>query len=765
MLDLIDIKKTYKAGGFETRALDGITVSFREREFVSILGASGSGKTTCLNIIGGLDRYDSGDLLIKGKSTKDFRESDWDAYRNNSIGFVFQSYNLIGHLSIVANVELGMTLSGVPAKEKRARSIEALEKVGLKEHLHKNPNQLSGGQMQRVAIARALANNPEVLLCDEPTGALDSVTSEQILSLIREVAKDRLVIMVTHNGELAERFSDRIIRFSDGKIVSDTRPFENKTGGLVFSLKKTGMSFFTALNLSFNNLRTKKGRTFLTAFASSLGIIGIALILSLSTGFQKQIDQYQRDTLAEYPITISQTTSSVEADVMAANRLDKALKSKQYLPTDEVAIYEQSTIQHTNVFTDEFLNYINAIDPAICDSIGYARAVNINLLRKLNDGTVNPVSFSAGGQRLMSYPTPKTGSESYLEKNYDLMYGSFPTAATDVVLIIDTENRLKTSVMSKLGFDTDGISAIKFSDIAGTELKLIDNSDYYKKTAYGNFIPSADFKAMYDSDKSVTLRICGILRQKENVQVTVLGTGIACSDGLSAIIIDKAKDSAIVNEQKAKDYNVLTLAPVNDSTKKTLIAALGGDETPYAIYIYPTSFESKTAVRSYLDAYNKGKSDADIVIYTDLAETVAKMSSGIMNGITIVLIAFAAISLVVSLIMICIITYTSVLERTKEIGILKALGARRKDISRVFDAETCILGVMSGVIGIFVARLLMIPSNIILYRLTSLKNVAQLRADHAIFLIAISTILTMLGGHIPARIAAKKDAVEALRSE
>lgn len=468
MLELKDIRKTYHVGDIETKALDGISVAFREREFVAILGTSGSGKTTCLNIIGGLDQYDSGDLRIKGKSTRDFRDSDWDAYRNNSIGFVFQSYNLIAHLSIVANVELGMTLSGVSREEKHRKALEALEKVGLKEHLHKKPNQLSGGQMQRVAIARALANDPEILLCDEPTGALDSTTSIQIMDLIKEVAKDKLVIMVTHNPELADQYADRIIRFSDGKIIDDSHPHAERPKEDQFRLKKTSMKLRTALHLSFNNLYTKKGRTFLTAFASSIGIIGIAVILSLSTGFQAEINDFQAGAMAEFPVIISQATQEVNMEeYMQESEIwhDRVTGTGEYADTKGVQLVDSSAAikRHTNKLEGEFADYLGKISPDICGSIGYVRIANMNLVRKTEDGYV-PVSFagsmmsgkmsgmtSTSSMGLSCYPDSLRG-EGYLEKNYELLAGSYPASETDVVLVINTRNELEKSMIEQLGF-------------------------------------------------------------------------------------------------------------------------------------------------------------------------------------------------------------------------------------------------------------------------------------------------------------------------
>ena len=789
MLELKHIKKTYKIGDIETRALDDINVAFREKEFVAILGASGSGKTTCLNIIGGLDRYDSGEMTIKGKKTKDFKDKDWDAYRNNSIGFVFQSYNLIGHLSIVANVELSMTLSGVSYAEKHKRAIDVLKRVGLKEHLHKKPNQLSGGQMQRVAIARALVNNPEILLCDEPTGALDTVTSVQILDLIKEIAKDRLVIMVTHNPELAKAYADRIIQFQDGNIISDSHPHTERPKDDEFNLKKTSMSFLSALKLSFNNIRTKKGRTFLTAFASSIGIIGIAIILSLSTGFQVKIDEFQNDALAEFPIIISQTAAQLDAESLASMRekIKERVGTEEYAVSSEVYLYDPSetTIAHTNIFTDEYMDYLNNIDPEISSSIGYARIVGMNILRDIN-GKITPVSFSGlmstmnnssnmtsmssmtsmQGAGMSSYPKQlREGEENYVVKNYELLAGKYPETPTDLVLVIDKKNRINLNTVKALGFDVENVESIKFDDIVGTEFKIVANNDYYVKTELGSYLPGQDYEAMYASNQNITVKIVGVVRLKQDAEIGLLGNGIAYSDELSQLVIDNSINSDIVKAQEQSDKNVMTMADLTKEEKSSFLSYLGGNSTPFAVMVYPNNFEDKDAVTAYLDKYNEGKEINNQIIYTDLAGSMSALTGGIMDGIALVLIAFAAISLIVSLIMIGIITYTSVLERTKEIGILKALGARKKDITRVFDAETCILGVFSGVLGVTIAMLCTIPINIVIYKVAELENVAQLQMTHAIALIVISTALTMLGGHIPARMASKKDAVEALRSE
>lgn len=766
MLELKNIKKTYRVGDVETRALDDISVSFREQEFVAILGTSGSGKTTCLNIIGGLDRYDSGDLIINGKSTKNFKDREWDAYRNNSIGFIFQSYNLISHLSIVANVEMGMTLSGVSAAEKHRRAQEALEKVGLKDHLHKKPNQLSGGQMQRVAIARALANDPDILLCDEPTGALDTVTSVQIMDLIKEIAGDKLVIMVTHNPELAEKYADRIVKFQDGKIVSDSNPYSFEKENKEFSLKKTSMSFLTALKLSANNIRTKLGRTFLTSFASSIGIIGIAVILSLSVGFQMQIDKFEADTLQQMPIIISQQSMNLDTDTMI--KMGEEQKKYEDYP-DEKKIYlfdsMQDTMTHINKFTDEYLEYVNNMDSSLCKGVTYSRLVNMNMIRK--DGE-NYIPVTSANMNWSSYPVSlNENKHSLMNEHYDVLTGTMPETPNDLMLVVDTKNRINKAVMKELGFDADNLEEIDFNEIIGKELKVVMNDDYYVKTEYGTYSYNTDLAAMYNAENTLTLRISCIVRPKEDSPTSMMseGGGVAYNDELAQLVIDNSKNSEIVKAQEQSDVNVLSMEAMDEETKKQTIAYLGGNEIPYAIQLYPYDFESKDKMLEYLDKYNESLEADDQIIYTDMASMISGMSDGIMDGITIVLIAFAGTNLIVSLIMIAIITYTSVLERTKEIGILKALGARKKDITRVFDAETFILGVTSGMLGIIIAKLLTIPINAIIYSLTDLKNVAHLKISHALILVAISTILTMLGGHIPARMAAKRDAVEALRSE
>ena len=774
MLRLKDIRKSYTTGDFTQTALDGVSVNFRKNEFVTILGPSGSGKTTCLNVIGGLDKYDSGDLIINGKSTKEFKDTDWDAYRNNSIGFIFQSYNLINHLDIMSNVEMGMTLSGVSQSEKRSKALEVLERVGLKDHIHKKPNQLSGGQMQRVAIARALANDPDIILADEPTGALDTKTSVQIMELIKDIAKDKLVIMVTHNPELAHDYADRIIEFKDGNIVSDSNELKEEITDGSYSLKKTSMSFFTALKLSATNIKTKKGRTFLTAFASSIGIIGIAVILSLSTGFNIKIEEAQSNTLSEYPITISQTSQEVNIEAIQKEMQGNTTKTKEYVDSDEVFLYDQSDKirTHKNNFSDDFMKYLDNIDKGVCSSIGYTRIASMNIVRKI-DGDYKTVSFTNENANIpmpsptiSSYPEMMSDENgSYIEKNYDVLAGEYPTEVTDLVLVVDSKNRIDENVIKSIGIDIEDIDSIDFDELVGMKFKLVNNNDYYEKTPFDTYMPTTNLKKAYNSDDSITLTIKAIVRENPDSGVGILNNGIAYSDKLTELVVDNAKNSDIVKAQKKSDYNVLTREEIDKETKSSLISYLGGDATPYAIMIYPKNFDAKDQIVDYLDAYNnKVSSQDDEIVYVDLAQAMSDMTGGIMDGITIVLVAFASISLVVSLIMVGIITYISVLERTKEIGILRALGARKKDITRVFNAETFITGTCSGLLGIFIAWGLTFPINNIIYSMTDLKNVAHLNPIHAISLLVISVVLTMLGGWIPAKLAAKKDPVESLRS-
>ena len=764
MLELKKINKSYKTGDFVQHALKDVSLEFRKSEFVSILGPSGSGKTTLLNIIGGLDRYDKGDLIINNKSTKKFTDKDWDSYRNNCVGFIFQSYNLIGHISILDNVEMSLTLSGVGAKEKKERALEALDRVGLKEHAHKKPNQLSGGQMQRVAIARSLVNNPDIILADEPTGALDSKTSKQIMNLIKEIAKDKLVIMVTHNAELAHEYSTRIIEFKDGKLISDSNPItkEEKNEDTI-SIKKTSMSFLTALKLSYNNIKTKKGRTALTAFASSIGIIGIALILSLSNGFKIEIDEFEQDSLSQAPIMITEQAMSMDEETieeLQGNDLEKYPDEEKVYVAKDIT----ETMTHTNVITQDYMDYLDGLDQDDISGISYQYGTNFNIINKSSDGYQMVSATNMQIQPWTLLPSKENDDEdTIIEDNYDILAGSINNDEPGLILQVNSKNQIYASTLEQLGFDAE--EEVSFEDIMSKELKVVLNNDYYTKV--GNyFIPNQNLEELYNNENNITLKVQAIIRGKEDKEILTSGTGLAYTNALTKLVISKNKDSDIVKAQNESDYNVLTNQPFDaTTTKESVLSYLGAESTPVAISIYPKDFKSKDQILSYLDNYNEDKEEADTIQYTDMAAMLSSLSQNIMDAITIVLIAFSSISLVVSSIMIGIITYISVLERTKEIGILRALGARKKDIKRVFNAETMIIGIFSGVLGIVIAYILTIPTNIIIENLSGLANVAKLNIIHAIILVMISVILTVIGGAIPANMASKRDPVIALRTE
>ncbi len=779
MLELKNIKKSYKTGEFVQHALKGVSLTFDRNEFVCILGASGSGKTTLLNIIGGLDRYDSGDLIINNMSTKKFNDNLWDAYRNNCVGFIFQSYNLIGHLSVLENVEMSLTLSGV--KNKKEKALNALDRVGLKDHAYKKPNQLSGGQMQRVAIARAIVNDPEVILADEPTGALDTKTSKQIMELIKEISKEKLVIMVTHNPDLAKKYATRIIEVKDGEVISDSLPKEKYKDKNNIEIKKTKMSFLTALKLSFNNIRTKKGRTFLTAFASSIGIIGISIILSLSNGFDKQVDIYQKNTLSNFPITISKSTMSMDEKQME-EMMGSMMPGKGDYPKDKV-IYSfdinSYNMLHTNSITKEYIEYIEKLDDSLISGISFTRATNLNLLVK-NGEDVKSVSSN---ELNMGVIPKELDKEDFMMEAFDLLDGEYPKNITDIVLVVDSKNRVDTKILKALGLSDK--EKIDFKEVLGKEIKLVFNNQYYTK--YMNmFIPNTNLDDVYYNKENLTLKVVGIVRNKEDNYLGQIATSMnslgnitdtssmMSSNNIGSIlykndlvekVISVNSSSDIVLSQTKSDNSVFTGEKLDSDSKDNMLLYLGSKDEPFMINIYPKDFESKDKIIEYLDKYNIDKNDEDKIVYNDLASTFISFGSKIMDAITVVLIAFSAVSLVVSSIMIGIITYISVLERTKEIGVLRSLGARKKDVSRVFNAETFIVGVLSGLIGVLIARLLIIPVNIILKDLTGLSNVAILDPLHALLLIVISTALTLIGGAIPANMASKKDPVIALRTE
>ena len=769
MLELKKINKSYQTGDFVQQALKNVSIEFKKNEFVAILGPSGSGKTTLLNIIGGLDRYDTGDLIINQKSTKDFKDCDWDAYRNNCIGFVFQSYNLIGHIDILQNVEMGMTLSGVSSKERKKRAIEVLTRVGLKDHLHKKPNQLSGGQMQRVAIARALANDPDIILADEPTGALDSKTSVQIMNLIQEIAKDKLVIMVTHNPELAHEYASRVIEMKDGEVVSDSRKGTSKKEETdPYTIRKTSMSFLTALHLSLNNIRTKKGRTLLTAFASSIGIIGIALILSLSNGFDRQIGIFEQNTLSSLPIVVSRQSVDLTEETMNQLQDDMSSSEADYPDIDYVIPTEtmMDEYTHENKITEEYVNYVEKLNPDSVAGISYTYALGLNLLQKVDDKVVLLNSQDLGIQSMPH--TLSDDATGYMDLHYDVLAGKFAEEKDKIVLVVDSKNQVSKDILEALGITSE--DNISFDTILNSTIKLAYNDDYYVN--YGNYyIPSNDLESVYNSENNLTLKVVGIIRLKSDFPSYVASSGIMYTNDLFEDVILHNSTSKVVEAQKKANYNVLsgemidTSTEEGEETKDNLLAYLGDHSTPYAIFIYPNDFETKDEVTAYLDQYNDGLEEEDRIVYIDQANLMSSLSSSIMDAITIVLIAFSSISLIVSSIMIGIIMYISVLERTKEIGILRSLGARKKDISRVFNAETFIIGITSGLIGIFIAWLLLFPTNSILYNLTDLENVAVMNPLHAFILITVSVILTLIGGFIPAKLASKKDPVIALRTE
>ena len=868
MLKLKNIKKIYVSGDEKVEALKGINIEFRESEFVSILGQSGCGKTTLLNIIGGLDRYTSGDLIINGKSTKDFKDRDWDAYRNYSVGFVFQSYNLIGHQTVLSNVELALTISGVSRKERKQRAIKALEEVGLKEQIHKKPNQLSGGQMQRVAIARALVNNPDIILADEPTGALDTKTSVQVMEILKKISKDKLIIMVTHNPELAEKYSSRIIKILDGKITDDSDLIEHQKEEKQQDTKKrrTSMKFLTALRLSLNNLMTKKGRTILTSFAGSIGIIGIALILAISTGVQNYIDKVEEDTLSSYPITIEESTvdmSSLMQSMMGddtesntENREEERAYSADIM--NDMITTLSNKKQSNNL--KELKKYLDDGDNEITknsNSIKYGYDLNINLYRantdneivRVNPSTVinafgmgdmieaqnNSAMSSVFGSSMMTNTDicfEMLDNQQLLESQYDLVKGNWPKQYNEVVLVLKEDGRIDDYTLYSLGLkdqsklkdkwkavengekldENQESTSYSYDDLLNLQFKLLLNSDYYQKQN-GLWVNKED-DDNYLKEKinnAETVKVVGIIKQNEQSAVsTSVTSGIGYTKQLKEYVVEKSNDAQIVKEQKEnRDVNVFSGLdfPTDDNTtsmenltteQRLAMSKLTSEEiaqmmetysankdasyeknlqklgavdidTPTSISIYPKDFEAKDKISKAIDEYNQKQRDdgkeENTISYTDIVGTMMKSVSQIINTISYVLIAFVAISLVVSSIMIGIITYISVLERTKEIGILRAIGASKKDISRVFNAETLIIGLISGLIGIGITVLLTLPINSMIYAVTGVKVVTAVPFKAGVVLVLISMFLTIIAGLIPAKIASKKDPVIALRTE
>ncbi|WP_010271694.1 ABC transporter ATP-binding protein/permease [Paenibacillus senegalensis] len=792
-LMLTNITKTYRSGEV-IHALKGISLGFRANEFVSILGPSGCGKTTLLNIIGGLDRYDEGDLLLGGRSTQHFKDKDWDAYRNHSIGFVFQNYNLISHLTVLQNVEMAMTLSGVSPSKRRDKAKQALHDVGLGDKLNKKPNQLSGGQMQRVAIARALINDPEIILADEPTGALDSQTSLQVMEILKKISATKLVIMVTHNRELADEYSSRIIELLDGEVQSDSNPLMKDQSGTKqkdgakrdanqLNLRQTSMSLPTALALSFRNLLTKKGRTLITSFAGSIGIIGVALVLALSTGLSGFISQLQSEVLSGVPLTVS------ESPQMAPASDDNPFamlfgEGEKFTDEDVIHSYDMygNIRQHQNVLTQEYFEYVEQMENELSDeisAISYGRNVDMNVLAKGGDNVVkfetslpetseSSAPFAMGSTYWQELPE----DSEFILSLYDLIgEGSrYPTAAGEVALVVDEYNRVDKAFLDKMGIQADD-GSLKLSDLIGkTLLKVIPNDSFYSEGDNGLFAPASveSYARLYEEAEGLELTITGVLRMKESALSAVgyLSEGIVYTPELTDYVLDQGGQSAIAKAQLASERDVLTNSPfASEEARKQRLRSLGADAAPSSINIYPKDFAGKDRIKEYLDAYNADKEKADQILYSDVSEMIGSMIQQVLNIISYVLVGFAAISLVVSTIMIGIITYVSVLERTKEIGILRSIGARKKDISRVFNAETAIVGLTAGAIGVLVSYALTILINSILSSLAGIDGVAQLTVVHAVSLIAGSILLTLVAGVFPARTAARKDPVTALRTE
>lgn len=863
MLEIKNITKVYMTAGLEQKALDNVSIQFRENEFVSILGPSGSGKTTLLNIIGGLDNYTEGDLTINGVSTKKYRDRDWDTYRNHSVGFVFQSYNLIPHQSALSNVELALTLSGVSKEERRKRSIEVLKKVGLESQMHKRPNQMSGGQMQRVAIARALVNEPDILLADEPTGALDSETSIQIMELLKEIAKEKLVVMVTHNPDLADSYSTRIVKLLDGKITNDSNPVKEnikvdkakKEKTKKRSSKKTSMSFMTALSLSLNNLMTKKGRTILTAFAGSIGIIGIALILSLSSGVQNYISRVEEDTLSSYPLTVEEQsidTASMITTLMGKQNNEEHELDKVYSSNIMTDLINSMSAQLDTNNLEEFKKFLDNNDNMheYTTDIQYTYRLPIELYKSNTSNEVLQVNPSTvfdafnidgmsgmmemqnamgNGTSTMNVFQELLNNQELLSSQYDILAGRFPDKYNEVVMIVNEDNEISDYALYALGLKDQAelanlMDKIKngeeiqtentsytYDEILNLTFKLVLPTDYYQKSDGIWLDKSGDTTYMKELvDSSPEIKVVGILRPNEEAAVTSVSSTIGYTHELTEYVIEEVNKTEIAQEQLASpDVNIFTGLPFSDSNdkfsidqltdeQKAYLATLSQEELsllltqysenanasyednlltlgvvdidkPSSIRIYPKDFDSKEEIIQIIEDYNQDKessgNEADVIRYTDIVGVMMSSVSTIIDTISYILIAFVAISLIVSSIMIGIITYISVLERTKEIGILRAIGASKKDVSRVFNAETFIEGLVAGTMGILITVLLNIPINMIIKHVVGISGIASLPVVGAIILVIISMILTVIAGLVPSRMASKKDPVEALRTE
>ena len=796
MLQLKNIVKNYGQGDNVVHALKGVSLDFRESEFVAVLGQSGCGKTTMLNIIGGLDRYTEGDLVINGVSTEKYQDVDWDAYRNNRIGFIFQSYNLISHVSILANVEMALTLSGVGREERKRRALQALKDVGLEDKVNKRPNELSGGQMQRVSIARALVNNPDIILADEPTGALDSATSVQIMDILKEISKDKLVIMVTHNPELAQQYATRIVRLNDGVVVSDSDPFvytyeesveEKSVKEKKKDLKKTSMTFWTALKLSFNNLRTKKGRTIMTSIAGSIGIIGVALVLAISNGMQGYINKIESTVLAGYPIQIAKESfdTSKMMEMMTSPGGTTTNSRPQYPDEEVVYPYDPTAnmkdlIKYNNI-TQEYVDYVAVLEGEnYVDSVTYSYGIDMNVIGKINKGyfggtkqydKVARTSTMADMMGSMMGGTKKAdinwqemmGDESYVLSQYQLLKGKFPTEKNQVVLVIDKSNQLSQSLLASLGMNYQTYQRISFDDLLNIKLKLVTNNAYYYYDEANGVYKVKDTQSLYngaDNTGIIDLEIVGILREKPDNMMPMLSTGIAYTADLTRYIMQDSLASDIVQAQRADmTKSVLTGATISEQQAQDILISIGGSAVPIGINIYPKDFDGKQKVIDYLDAWTGEK-----INYNDMSKFATDMMGSTVNIVSIALICFAAVSLLVSSVMIGVITYVSVVERTKEIGILRSLGARKTDILNVFNAETTIIGAVAGTIGVIVTYILSIPINLIIGAKSGITTLCSLSPWHALMLIAISTLLTIIAGLIPSYTASKRDAVVALRT-